>query len=389
MKTQQQPEPTANAVVAPVGIVGGGQLARMMVLAAARLGIAVRVLAQPADDAIRSICPNVVLGDPADPRVLDEFTRHCEVVTFDHENIDPDIVDALTRLGRIIRPGAGVLRACDKAAQRTELRTLGFPVPPFAVTSNTDEIVDFARSVGGWPLIAKARRGGYDGRGVRFVDGDEQAMVACSLAADTPLVFEPALAVQRELSVLVARRPGGDHVVYPIVEAHTSHFVCESLVAPATIEPTLAIEATTIAVALADLFDAVGILAVEFFVVDGQLLINELAPRPHNTGHFTIEGCVTSQFENHLRAVLDLPLGSTALIAPAVATVNVLGRTNGADPRNRIPHALAFDRAHVHLYDKSPRPGRKLGHVTVLAGDPQVALATACSARDALLGEPA
>ena len=375
--------------VVPIGIVGGGQLARMMVLAAARLGIEVCVLARPTDEAIRSICPNVMIGDPADPRVLDEFTRRCEVVTFDHENIDPEIVDALTRLGRVIRPGAAALRACDKAAQRTQLTALGFPVPPFAVASTTEEFVNFARATGGWPLVAKTPRGGYDGRGVRFVDGDEQAMVACAVAAGAPLLIEPALAVERELSVLVARRPGGDHVVYPVVESHTRNFVCESLVAPAAIEQTMADEATSIAVAIANLLDAVGILAVEFFVVDGQLLVNELAPRPHNTGHFTIDACVTSQFENHLRAVLDLPLGSTALIAPAVATVNVLGAANSADPRARTGGALAIDRAHVHLYDKTPRPGRKLGHVTVLADDPQDALWAACCARDALIGERA
>ncbi len=373
----------------PVGIVGGGQLARMMVLAAARLGVEVCVLARSTDDAVCSFLPDVMFGDPDDPQVLDEFTRCCRVVTFDHENVDPALVDGLTRVGRIIRPGAATLRACDKATQRVQLAALGFPVPPFAVVSNVDEMTDFAGANGGWPVVAKARRGGYDGRGVRFVDGDEQAIVACALAGNGGLLIEPALAIERELAVLVARRPGGDHVVYPIVDVHTRNFVCESLVVPAQLEPAAASDVVSIAVELAHVLDAVGVLAVEFFLVDGQVLVNEIAPRPHNTGHFTIEGCVTSQFENHLRAVLDLPLGSTALVAPAVATANVFGGADGADPRTRTSRALAFDRAHVHLYAKQVRVGRKLGHITVLGDDPHLALATALHARDALsIDEP-
>ena len=382
-------QPVPDFEIAHVGIVGGGQLARMMVLAAARLGIEVSVLARPTDEAIRSIVPHVVLGDPADPRVLDDFTRRCQVVTFDHENVDPDVIDALTRLGRVIRPGAAALRACDKGSQRIQLAALGFPVPPFTVAPSADQMTNFARSNGGWPVVAKSRRGGYDGRGVRFVDGEEQAIVACTVAADGGLLIEPALAIERELAVLVARRPGGKHVVYPVVEAHTRNFVCDSLVVPAQIDPAIASEAAKIAIEIADVLDVVGILAVEFFIVDGNLIVNEIAPRPHNTGHFTIEGCVTSQFENHLRAVLDIPLGSTDLVAPAVATANVLGGSDGVDPRTRTASALVFDRAHVHLYAKQARTGRKLGHVTVLDADPRIALATARQARDAFNGERA
>lgn len=378
-----------NRHVVPVGIVGGGQLARMMVLAAARLGIEVCVLARSADDPVCSIVTDVMFGDPSDPRVLEEFTRRCHIVTFDHEIIDPELVDALTRIGRIMRPGATTLRACDKASQRVQFAALGFPVPPFAVISNSDEVSDFASANGGWPVVAKACRGGYDGRGVRFVDGEEQAILACALAGDDGLLIEPKLPIERELAVLVARRPNGDHVVYPVIDVHTSNFACESLVVPAELEPVVADAAISIAVEIAHVLNAVGILAVEFFVVDGQVMVNEIAPRPHNTGHFTIEGCVTSQFENHLRAVLDLPLGSTALVAPGVATANVFGGADGVDPRSRVGQALTFDRAHLHLYGKQPRAGRKLGHITVLDDDPQAALATARHARNALAQEPA
>ena len=376
-----------NTGLVSMGIVGGGQLARMMVLAAARLGIDVCVLANSVDDPVCSILPDVMFGAPDDPQVLDEFTRRCRVVTFDHENVDPVLVDTLTILGRVIRPGAATLRACDKAVQRVQFTALGLPVPPFAVISTVDEMAQFASANGGWPVIVKAPLGGYDGRGVRFVDGEEQAIEVVSLADGRGLLVEPALAIERELAVIVARRPGGQHVVYPIVDVHTRNFACDSLVVPAQLPEALARQAVAIAVALAEALDTVGLLAVELFVVDGRIMINEIAPRPHNTGHYTIEGCVTSQFENHIRAVLDLPLGSTALVAPAVATVNVFGGADGLDPQTRLERALAFDGAHVNLYGKKSRPGRKLGHITVLGDDPQVALSTARQARNALMEE--
>jgi len=368
-----------------VGLVGGGQLARMTLHAAARLGIDVRVLATSRDEAAPAIWPHVEIGDPLDARVLDDFCRGVDVLTFDHENVDPDVIEALVRIGRVVRPGASALRLCDKAAQRTELATLGFAVPPFSVCTNVAEISAFARAHGGWPVVAKAPRGGYDGRGVQWLDGEEQALFALAMAGEqATLVIEPALTPERELAVLMARRPGGEHVVYPVVETIQRDGTCRSTVAPADVDPSLVREASSIAVALADLIGMVGVLAVEFFVVDGALLVNEIAPRPHNSGHFTIDGCVTSQFENHLRAVLDWPLGSVQLVAPAVATVNVFGSADGPDPRALVSEALALDDVHVHLYGKSPRPGRKLGHVTATAADPATAILRAGRAAEIL-----
>ena len=367
-----------------VGIVGGGQLARMMVEAASRLGVDARVLARSEDEAARAVWPVVDDGDGADPLVLEAFSRSCDVLTFDHEGVDPEVVEALTRLGRRVHPGAAALRLCDKSMQRTELTMLGFPVPPFAVVRTVGEVVAFARAHGGWPVVAKSPRGGFDGRGVRMLDGEEQALVALALAGDSPLLLEPALAIERELSVLVARRPGGQRVVYPVVETFQHDGMCRSTMAPASIDPRLAAEATEIAVAIAELIDAVGVLAVELFVVDGAIIVNEIAPRPHNSGHWTIEGCATSQFENHLRAVLDWPLGAVTLRAPAVATVNIVGSAADPDPRTRLPLALAVDDAHVHLYGKTSRPGRKLGHVTALGTEPGAAHDSASRAVDAL-----
>lgn len=368
-----------------VGIVGGGQLARMTVLAAGRLGVQVRVLATPKDESARAVWPHVEDGDPDDARVLERFSRECDVLTFDHESVDPEIVEALTVLGRAVRPGAASLRMCDKAAQRAALATLGFPVPAFTVARTVAEIEEFARANGGWPVYAKAPRGGYDGKGVRLVDGSEQAMVALALArGGGPLLVEEALPVDRELSVLLARRPGGEMVVYPVTETFQRDGVCRATAAPAAIDTSLALDAVELARSIATHIDHVGLLAVELFVVDGRIIVNELAARPHNSGHWTIDGAVTSQFENHLRAVLDLPLGDTSPRAAAVAMVNVLGPADGRDPADGLARALAVEGAHVHLYGKRPRPGRKLGHVTVLASDVATALHRASRAVDAL-----
>ncbi len=377
--------PAVPAGTPVVGIVGGGQLARMLVHAAQRLGVQTRILAAPgAAEAVEHHGP-VDTGDPLDPKVLDEFCRSCDAVTLENESIDAEVVEALARLGRPVRPGAGALRLTDKARQRTTLATLGFPVPPHAICTSVREITDFAARHG-WPVVAKQPRGGYDGRGVHWLESDEQAMVALAVAGPGGrLLVEPALRIERELAVLVARRADGEHVVYPVVDTVQRNGICHSTIAPSVLDPALLAEATTIAVQIAHTVDAVGVFAVELFVVDGHIVVNEVAPRPHNSGHFTIDGCVTSQFENHLRAVLGWPLGSTALRAGAVAMVNVLGGPGDHDPRANLPLALADPDVHVHLYGKQAKAGRKLGHVTALAPGHAEATDRAVAAAHALV----
>ncbi len=346
-----------------VGIVGGGQLARMTAQAAVSLAVEVRVLAAPGEE---SAAPWVTARGATGTLGEDGFLDGVDVLTFDHELVDPARVEAAELRGVVVRPGSATLRFADKAHQRERLAAAGIPVPPFAVLQSAAGAGALAAAHGGWPVVLKAARGGYDGRGVAVV-ADEAA--AAAFAGSRTVVVEPLLPLERELAVLVARRPGGEAVVYPPVQTLQVDGICHELVAPAPVGADLADAAAALALRVADLCGAVGILAVELFVVDGRLLVNEVAPRPHNSGHHTIEHAATSQFENHLRAVLDWPLGATTPRTPAAAMVNVLGNGD-VDPRDRLPAALARGPASVHLYAKGPRAGRKLGHVTALGDDP-------------------
>lgn len=364
-----------------VGIVGAGQLARMTAQAAIGLAVPLRLLAVRADDAAALVVPDVRLGGADDPVALAALAAECDVVTFDHELVDADALADLERQGRIVRPGAATVALVqDKRRQRAELSRLGCPVPPWMSLDGPDpasDLVAFGEEQG-WPVVAKAARGGYDGRGVWVLDGSEAArvLVAEVGSAGVPLLAEAFVPIVREVAALVARRPSGEAVAYPVVETVQVGGICRELLFPASLSPELAFEAEHLALRVASALGVVGLLAVELLVTPGgggggeRLVVNELAVRPHNSGHWTIEGSQTSQFAQHLRAILDWPLGTTAPTAPAVATANVLGTPGvGGDPVARLPAALAVPGVHVHLYGKAARPGRKLGHVTALGDD--------------------
>jgi 5-(carboxyamino)imidazole ribonucleotide synthase len=361
-----------NSSLAPrVGIVGAGQLARMTYQAGIALGLTVRLLAEHAEDSAARVGADVDLGSPRAADRLATFAAGCDVVTFDHELVDADAVAALERAGHVFRPsGAVVALAQNKERQRRDMAARGLPVPPHRPVASGEDVAAFA-AVHGWPVILKAARGGYDGRGVWPVADRAAAAAVLAEAAHRGLTIlaEQLVATDRELAVLVARRPNGETAVYPVVETVQVGGICREVVAPAPVGEALRRQAQELAVTIATTFQTTGILAVELFLAGGALWINELAARPHNSGHYSIEGCVTSQFEQHLRAVLDWPLGDCSLTAPAVVTVNVLGAADGTDPRSRLPQALEVPGAHVHLYGKAARPGRKLGHVTVAGGD--------------------
>jgi 5-(carboxyamino)imidazole ribonucleotide synthase len=354
--------------IADVGIVGGGQLARMTAQAAIPLGVRLRVLAARADDSAAQVCADVVVGSPDDAEVLSAFARGCRVVTFDHELVPVPALARLDAEGACLRPStAALVYAQDKRWQRERLGGRGFPVPRHRVVSDGAEIAACAEEYG-WPVVVKTPRGGYDGRGVWVVESASEAEdVVGGLTGQ--LLVEPWLPIEREVAVIVARRPSGELATYPVVETVQVDGICHEVVAPAPISPEMAVRADRVAREIAEAIDLTGVMAAELFVSDGEIVINELATRPHNSGHYSIEGSTTSQFEQHLRAVLDWPLGSTALTAPIVVTVNVLGGPDGQDPRNALPSALAIEGVHVHLYGKDARPGRKLGHVTVRGDD--------------------
>jgi 5-(carboxyamino)imidazole ribonucleotide synthase len=360
-----------------VGMVGAGQLARMTHQAAISLGQSLRVLAAAPDDAAALVAADVVLGDHTSYPDLAGFAAGCDVLTFDHEHVPPEHLQALAAAGHTLHPGADALRhAQDKRAMRERLSALGLPVPDWAAVDTLDDLVTFADKVG-WPVVAKAVRGGYDGRGVWTVSTPEQA--AALIGSGTPLIVERLVPLRRELAAVVARSPFGQGATWPVVQTVQRDGVCVEVLAPAPgLDPAVAVAAERLALTIAGELGVVGVLAVELFETATGLLINELAMRPHNSGHWTIEGSRTSQFEQHLRAVLDYPLGATGMTAPAVAMANVFGAPDppagGAPPPGldeRLHHLAArWPAAKVHLYGKAPRPGRKLGHVTALGADP-------------------
>jgi 5-(carboxyamino)imidazole ribonucleotide synthase len=373
-----------SGVSARVGMVGAGQLARMTQRAAIDLGVTLTVLAEREDDPAARAGARVRIGGPRDAAALEALAAEVDVVTLDHELVDGAVLARLAARGVAVRPSPSAL-ACaqDKLLARETFARLGLPGQAHAVATDEAGVAALA-AAHGWPLVAKARRGGYDGRGVAVV-ADADALAAV-LARGGEWIVEAHAPIAQEVAVVLARRPGGELAVYPIVETVQRDGICHELVMPARIPEAVAERAVATATALAEGIDAVGICAVELFVTpDGDVLVNEIALRPHNSGHATIEGAVTSQFHNHLRAVLDWPLGDTALRAPVAATVNVLGADDG-DVAGRVPAALAVPGAHVHLYGKASRPGRKLGHVTVLGADATTALAAARRAAAALVG---
>ncbi|GAA2963960.1 5-(carboxyamino)imidazole ribonucleotide synthase [Actinokineospora diospyrosa] len=358
-----------------VGMVGGGQLARMAHQAAVALGQSLHVLAVDPAEPAPLVSPNITLGHHTDLAALREFAKGVDVLTFDHEHVPTEHLRALVAEGVKVHPGPDALvHAQDKLVMRRKLAELGLPIPAFAEVKAVEDVVEFGDAEG-WPCVLKAARGGYDGRGVWMLDDAAQAaaLVPDLLAAGTPLLVEQRVVMRRELAALVARSPFGQGACWPVVETVQVDGICVEVLAPAPdLAPALADHAQELALRIANELGVVGVLAVELFETETGVVVNELAMRPHNSGHWTIEGALTSQFEQHIRAVLDYPLGATDPVAPAVVMANVLGaaETPAMGVDERLHHLFArFRDARVHLYGKQERPGRKVGHVTFLGTD--------------------
>ena len=384
------PRPLPEGGFPTVGVVGGGQLARMMAGPAAELGLRLRVLATSLDESAAQVIPDVWIGSHEDRDAVLAFAEGCDVVTFDHEHVPPPYLEELVSRGVPVRPGpAALVHAQDKIAMREALQTAGVPCPRWRVAQRIDDVTDFAAECG-WPVVLKVSRGGYDGRGVWVVD---DAVTAKAVIEATRLVpgarwlVEAFVPFTRELAAQVARSPQGQAVAYPVVRTVQTDGICTEVVAPAPgLTDEHATAAQEIALRIAGVLGVTGMMTVELFDTDDGVLVNELAMRPHNSGHWSIDAAVTSQFENHLRAVLDLPLGAPTAIAPYAVMVNVLG----ADRSDIYPaylHCLARDPGlHIHMYGKSVRPGRKIGHVTVVGDDLASLLDRAHHAADYLTG---
>ncbi len=353
-----------------VGIIGGGQLARMMIAPAVELGLDVRVLAEQAG--MSAAIAATAVGDYRDLDIVREFARDVDVVTFDHEHVPQDVLRALVDDGVAVHPGPDALfYAQDKLRMRAKLAELGMPQPVWAAVSDAAGLQAFIDDNGGRAVV-KTPRGGYDGKGVRVVSSaDEAEDWLDALEADGELLVEELVDFTRELAQQVARTPSGAFRAYPVVETVQRGGVCAEVIAPAPRAGDRLRDMTEmIGVGIAQGIGVTGMLAVELFeTVDERILVNELAMRPHNSGHWSQDGAVTGQFEQHLRAVLDLPLGDPSPRAPWSVMINILGGPESDTVESRIPSALA---AHpgvkVHTYGKAARPGRKVGHVN-LSGD--------------------
>ena len=374
-----------------VAVIGGGQLARMMQQSAVALGINLRALVEASDGSTGQVTVDKAVGAPADLDAVAALIDGADVLTFEHEHIPAATMEEAARLVSVQPPASALLYAQDKIAMRERLTEMGIPCPAWARVEDEGQLEEFATTIG-WPLIVKTPRGGYDGHGVAIA---HSAADVESWWGNGPLLAEALVPFTGEVAALLARTPSGEVASWPVASTVQVDGVCAEVTAPAIgIRPETAAEARRIGEHIASELGVTGVLAVEMFVVgdgaDERVLVNELAMRPHNTGHWTIDGAVTSQFEQHLRAVLDLPLGSTELRAQGThaVMVNLLG-SSCAQPARALAAAFAAGGADtkVHLYGKEVRPGRKLGHVTVVDADPSVGLERARAAVSALRGE--
>lgn len=350
-----------------VGVIGGGQLARMMIAPAVELGLELRVLAE--DEGMSAGLAATAVGDYRDLETVRAFAADVDVVTFDHEHVPQDVLRQLVDGGVVVHPGPDALQyAQDKIVMRTRLAELGVPQPEWAAVRTEPELQAFLDEHGGAGVV-KTPRGGYDGKGVRVVRAAAEAQDwLAALAEGDALLVEELVPFVRELAQQVARRAGGEMVAYPVVETVQRDGVCAEVIAPApAATERLAEVAEEIGRSIAEGLGVTGMLAVELFETDDErILVNELAMRPHNSGHWSQDGAVTGQFEQHLRAVADLPLGSTAPRAPWSVMVNILGGPAEGTIDERFGAAMAeHPQAKIHTYGKAPRPGRKVGHVNV------------------------
>ena len=372
-----------------VGVIGGGQLARMMSAPASKLGIEIKVLAETQDSPAAEA--TTVVGDFTDLETVLNFAQSVDVITFDHEHVPLAILQQLEQQGISVQPSSKALaHAQNKLVMRPALEKIGAPNPIWKEVSTALQLDQFINEHGP-EIIVKTPIGGYDGKGVRVVSSSEQVSdwlagpMLDSLGGS--LLVEQKVSFKRELAQLSARNPAGDFVSWPVVETRQKNGVCSEVLSPApNISAELSTEAVKIARLISESLGVTGNLAVEMFeTTDGELLVNELAMRPHNSGHFTIEGSATSQFEQHLRAVLNLPLGKTDPLKPVAVMANLLGVSDSQDLLANYDKVMAsFPGVNIHFYGKAPRLGRKLGHITVVGDDTETCLRTAEAARNEL-----
>lgn len=376
---------------ARLGIIGGGQLARMTALSAIQLGCDVMVLERNSYSPAATLASHNLVGDWENPEALLKLADMVDVVTFENEFVSADTLEVIERCGRRLFPSTATLRLVqDKLIQKQTLAAAGLPVAPFVAVERAGDLPRVAKEFG-WPLVLKTRRNGYDGKGNFTLRAEADIPAGWQvLGGDRNALYAEAFCpFERELAVIITRAAAGNGVSYPVVETVQRDHICHLVKAPAAVSAAIADRATSIARKAIEAIDGVGSFGVEMFLTaDGEVLVNELAPRVHNSGHYTIEACVCSQFENHVRAVLGWPLGSPAMVSPAAAMVNILGAGKGPGAPQGLARVLAVPGAHVHVYGKAMSgAGRKMGHVTALGETVDQAVATAeRAAREIIFG---
>jgi len=358
-----------------LGFIGGGQLARMSALQAFRFGMNVAVYAtSSATEPLENMTPNVSRGGLDDVEKLIHFANACDVITLENEFVDAQVLEQVQKVsGTPIFPTSRSFALIgDKLTEKKTFSDAGIPVTPFREVCNEHDLMLFGETYG-WPFVLKSAKGGYDGYGNATAKSKEQALEGFERLGGTKgkrIIAEAFVPYTMELAVMVARNHTGVQV-YPCVESIQMDHICKEIIVPARIPVALQVQAQELAIAAIEAIDGVGVFGFEFFLThDNQILLNESAPRPHNSGHYTIESCVTSQFENHVRAVCGLPLGSTDMLAPAAVMINILGKRNGPAIAEHVDSALSEPNVHVHIYGKTQsKLGRKMGHITVLGHD--------------------
>jgi 5-(carboxyamino)imidazole ribonucleotide synthase len=351
-----------------IGIIGGGQLAWMMVDASKKLGIELIVQTPSKNDPAVSIAQATVLAAVDDPAATEFLSKECDVITFENEFVNIDALSVLETEGVCFRPRLAALSPLlDKYNQRCYLRDLGLPVPQFLALEKSADIESKIEYLG-FPIVLKARRHGYDGQGT-FIVHDSATLSTVVNKSNTQLLVEKFVPFTRELAIIAARSVNGEIVTYPVVETQQEQQVCRRVIAPADITPEQAAEINAIAHTILNSLQAVGIFGIELFITsEGKILINEIAPRTHNSGHFSLDACETSQFEQHLRAISGLPLTNTSLHCPRAVMVNLLGyEKSHGDYSKQRQKLIDIPQAYLYWYGKTEsRPRRKLGHITVL-----------------------
>jgi 5-(carboxyamino)imidazole ribonucleotide synthase len=372
-----------------LGILGGGQLAKMLALEAYRLGLNVAIIEKEAQSPAGDMTKLDFAEGWNNELALQNFIEASDIITLENEFIDPEIIEKIEQKRNVYPTSKTVRLVQDKFIQKSTFKGAGIAVPEFQLIEGFEDIIDFTSRFG-YPAVIKSRKFGYDGYGNATVFNEDEVRTAMqrfsSDAQRKDVYIESFVDFTKELAVMVVRNIAGDIAVYPCVETIQYRHICHSVIAPAEIDEKLRNEAKEIAVACVESIDGIGIFGIELFLTkDKKILVNEIAPRPHNSGHYTIEACYTSQFENCIRAVCDLPLGSTNMITPAAVMINLLGTRDGSGVPSSVADVLRHPKAHLHLYNKkTSRVGRKMGHITALGSTQTEAYNLAKSASDAI-----